>query len=176
MRRLPDSARAGRISAACLALALAGCASASFSQGVYRDRYTTYRIGSLGTGWQPVHVSDNDLAFHRARMGTISVNSTCTEYDDVPTSALLNHLLFETTQREALLEEVVPIDGRGARHVVMHAELDGVPLEFEVFIVKKDGCVFDLSHIRGQPSDPAARATFARFVQQFAVLEVRGDD
>jgi len=154
-------------------LHLTGCATATFQHGVYTKNQTTYRVGLLGPDWQPVHVSDNDLAFHRTHMGTISANATCSDYEDVPTTALLNHLLFETTERRSLVEEVVTLDGRGARHVVMQAELDGVPLEFEVFVLKKDGCVFDLTHIRSPQPPPAARASFLAFVQQFAVLRVQ---
>jgi hypothetical protein len=51
-----------------------------------------------------------------------------------------------------------------------------VPLTFELYVIKKDGCVFDLVHIHGRSEDAAARDTFMRFVQHFAVLRVRGHD
>ena len=163
-----------RFSAAVLWCALASaCAGPSFRQGVFSSATTTYRVGTLGPEWEPMHVSGNDLAFHRAGLGTISVNSTCEDYEDVPSTALLNHLLFETTARRYLIEETVALDGRGARHALVRAELDGVPLELELFVMKKDGCVFDLAHIR-RPDAPAAdRASFLNFVQHFAVLQVK---
>ncbi|HEX2675683.1 MAG TPA: hypothetical protein VHM19_03570 [Polyangiales bacterium] len=158
----------------CLLAIAGGCAGASFRDGVYSDEHVRYRVGELDARWRRVEVEDGrgDLAFHRGGMGSISVSSTCTEYDDVPTTALVNHLLFETTARKFLVEEVVSLDGRGARHVVVQLELDGVPLEVEAFVMKKDGCVFDLTHIRGLSAPPEARAAFLGLVSRFAVLEV----
>lgn len=149
-----------------------GCAGASFRNGVYEDENVRYRVGALGSAWRRVDVEGDDLAFRRAGFGTISVNSTCTDYEDVPTTALLNHLLFETRARRFLVEEDVTLDGRGARHVIAQVELDGVPVELEIFLLKKDGCVFDLVHVCGVPAPAGASEEFEAFVQRFAVLRV----
>jgi hypothetical protein len=162
-----------RISLAGLAIScLAACGGAGFQDGVYSDAHTRYRVGDLPAAWQPVSADGNDLAFYRQGMGTIAVNSTCTEYDDVPLSALVNHLLFDTTGRRVLVEETVTLVGRGARHVLVNLELDGVPLQLELYVLRKDGCVFDLSHVRARTTQPAARETFLAFVQHFDVLKV----
>jgi hypothetical protein len=156
-------------------LLLGACGGASFRDGVYEDEHARYRVGSLRGGWERFEVGDNDLAFHKRGMGTISVNSTCSDYEDVPPVALLNHLLFEMTERRFLVEETVTLDGRGARHVVVQVELDGVPLELEIYLLKKDGCVFDLTHVRERSVSAEARATFVAFVQRFAVMETHPD-
>ena len=153
-----------------LALALAGCGGASFAQGVYDDGNVRYRIGEVGRGWQRVDVDDNDLAFTHASLGTISVNSTCSDYEDVPEQALLNHLLFGTRERRFRVEETVTLDGRGALHTVVDLELDGVPLTLEIFVLKKDGCVYDLSLIASRASFEQARPTFAALLHGFRVL------
>ena len=154
---------------------LLGCGAGALHDGVYEGEQARYRVGPLPPEWRLVQVADNDLAFHRHGMGTISVNSTCSDYEDVPESALVNHLLFDTTERRFLQEETVTLDGRGARHVIVQVELDGVPVEVELFVLKKDGCVFDLGHVRSRGSDPAARNSFLAFVARFAVLEVYSD-
>jgi hypothetical protein len=164
-----------RVALLAMVLAASACGGATYKDGVYENDYARYRVGRLGPGWQRIEVGSNDLAFQHDERGTISVNSTCTEYEDVPASALVNHLLFDTTNRRFLTEEVVTLDGRGAHHVVVHAELDGVPLEIELYVVKKDGCVFDLGHIRSPAVPQAARAEFAAFVRRFAVLRVNLD-
>ena len=151
---------------------LVACGGAAFQDGVYTDEHTRYRVGDLPGTWQPVSADGNDLAFYSRGMGTIAVNSTCTEYDDVPLSALVNHLLFDTTGRRILVEETVTLVGRGARHVLVNLELDGVPLQLELYVLRKDGCVFDLSHVRARSTDAAARDTFLAFVQRFDVLKV----
>ena len=159
-----------------LLVLLTGCGGASFDNGVYQDDHARYRVGILSPAWRRVEVEGNDLAFYRPQMGSITVNATCSEYEDVPISALVNQLLFDTTERRFLVEEVVTLDGRGARHVLMQLELDGVPLEMELYVVRKDGCVFDLVHTRSRAAAPEARSTFATFVQHFAVLKVHLDD
>ena len=151
---------------------LLGCASAGFHGGVYEDQYVTYRLTAPSPGFTRVEVGDNDLAFRRDGYGTIGVNSTCTEYEDVPDVALVNHLLFDTTSRKFTTEETVTLDGRGARHVVARVELDGVPVELEIYVMKKDGCVFDLTHVRSTQAPPQARATFLALVQSFSVVAV----
>ena len=173
-------ARIGTASfAALLATALscaAGCGGPTFQNGVFENDYTRYRVGRLGQGWQRMEVSGNDLAFQHDDLGTISVNSTCTDYEDVPVAALVNHLLFDTTDRRFVTEEEVTLAGRGAHHALVHAELDGVPIEIELYVLKKDGCVFDLLHIRSLQAPQAARSDFAAFVQRFEVLRVELDD
>lgn len=152
-------------------LQLCACAAANFHDGVYQDDHARYRVAALPPQWRRVQADDNDLAFHRAGMGTIGVNSTCTDYEDVPATALVNHLLFGTTSRRFITEETVTLDGRGARHVLLRLELDGVPLEVEIFLLQKDGCVFDLTHVRSRSAPVQARAAFVAFVEHFAVLE-----
>ncbi len=159
-----------------LAVAMIGCGAASFRGGVYQDEHVRYRVGDLPATWRRVSVDDCDLAFVHRGAGTISVNSTCTDYEDVPATALMNHLFFDTTEREHAVDEVVTLDGRGARHAVVRFELDGVPLEAEIFVLAKDGCVFDLSHIRGTDVDAGQRAVFSDFVSRFAVTRVTLDD
>lgn len=169
MRALPY------LALACLALAclaLSACAGESYRNGIYEDDQVRYRAAAPAPQWRRVEVEENDLAFHRKGLGTISVNSTCIHYEDVPAIALVNHLLFDTNARQFITEETVTLDGRGAHHVVARVELDGVPIELEVFLLKKDGCVFDLTHIRARNAPPEARAEFMRFVERFAVLEV----
>lgn len=156
-------------------LACAGCAGSGLRNGVYADDQARYRIGALPARFERVELDDNDLAFHHRGEGTISVNATCSEYEDVPLAALVNHLLFETTERRFLIEETVTLDGRAARHVVVHAALDGVAIELELYVLKKDGCVIDFAHVRTPDAPPAAREVFRSFVASFALLEAHGD-
>jgi hypothetical protein len=158
-----------------LIVACAACSGASLRNGVYTGDQATYRVGPVPDGYDRVEISGNDLAFHRRGEGTISVNSTCTDYEDVPLTALVNHLLFETTARQFLVEETVTLDGRAARHALVHAELDGVPIELELYVMKKNGCVFDLAHVRPRGAPDVARRSFRAFVERFALLEVRRD-
>lgn len=155
-------------------LVLAGCgASQSFQARVYDNGTVRYRVGALDTGFEPVSVGDNDLAWHHPQLGTISVNSTCKQYEDVPPRALVNQLLMGTTDREYRVEETLTLDGRAAQHLLADVQLDGVPLTIDVYLIVKDGCVYDLTHIAGRERADEARPAFERFVRGFAVIETR---
>ncbi|MFT3924140.1 MAG: hypothetical protein QM778_16515 [Myxococcales bacterium] len=153
---------------------LSGCASRTRFDGTHvRKEQVDYQVGSLPAGWRRVHVKGNDLAFHRSASGTISVNARCKGYDDVPPQVLLNQLLFGTTDRRYLLDEEVTLDGRGALHAVTEAELDGVPVRLENYLLLRSGCLFDLGYISNL-SAPAAD-DFHYFVERFHVEAVRHD-
>jgi hypothetical protein len=155
------------------ALLQSACASASFANGVYAGSETTYRVGSPGPEWRFMEVDGNDLAFHRADVGTISANSTCSSYEDVPPRVLLNHLLFGMTERHHRFEEVVAIDGRGALHSIVDAELDGVPVTLDVYVLPKDGCLYDLSLVTAPERHHLGVPALRRFIAGFTVLGAR---
>lgn len=151
-----------------------GCgASQSFRDRVYDDGLVRYRVGALTDGFQEIAVSDNDLAWHHPKLGTISVNSTCKQYEDVPARALVNQLLMGTTERVYRVEETVTLDGRAAQHLLADVELDGVPISIDIYLVVKDGCVYDLTHVAARERAEEARPLFQRFVSAFAVIETR---
>ena len=166
-------ARLGFPLALVLALGSTACGGATFANGIYSDDEATYRVGALGREWKRAEVDDNDLAFYRHGVGTIAVNATCQEYEDVPHTALVNHLLFGTTHRQFRVEEMTQLDGRGAYHVLVSAELDGVAMLLEVYVIKKSGCVYDLSLIASETTHAQASGDFEAFVRGFST-EVRG--
>ena len=159
---------------ALVAVLLAGCgASQSFQGRVFDNGTVRYRVGALDAGFEPISVGDNDLAWHHPQLGTISVNSTCKEYEDVPARALVNQLLMGTTDRVYRVEETLTLDGRAAQHLLADVALDGVPVTIDVYLIVKDGCVYDLTHVAGRERAEQARPLFERFVHSFAVLQTR---
>jgi len=159
------------LACALLGGACVGCAPrARFDGTSFRKRDVAYRIGSLSPAWGRVHVKGNDLAFHRPSFGTVSVNARCEGYDDVPLRVLLNQLLFGTTRRVYRTDEEVTLDGRGALHAITEAELDGVPVRLETYLLVRSGCLFDLDYV--SDSSAPGRDEFTRFVQEFHVESV----
>lgn len=159
-----------------LALVLAiGCGGPTFSDNVYRDGEARYRVGELGPGWERIGMEDNDLAWHNERVGAVAaVNATCDPFQDVPLSALTNHLLIGFTDREHLSSETVPLDGREALRSRVVARLDGVPRELLLYVLKKDQCTYDFALI-APPGESyrEAEAEFERMVAGFTT-EVAG--
>jgi hypothetical protein len=162
------------LSALAIAVLVAGCGASQRFQGrVFDNGSVRYRVGALDAGFEPISVGENDLAWHHAQLGTISVNSTCKQYEDVPARALVNQLLMGTTDRVYRVEETITLDGRAAQHLLADVELDGVPITIDVYLIVKDGCVYDLTHVAGRERAEQARPLFERFVRSFSVIATR---
>ncbi|MEY4583259.1 MAG: hypothetical protein RL701_7962 [Pseudomonadota bacterium] len=154
-----------------LSASTSACGSSeSFRERIFDDGNVRYRVGAQTQPFERISVADNDLAWHDARYGTISVNSTCQQFEDVPARALLNHLLIGTTERKFNVEETVTLDGRAAQHVIADVQLDGVPVTVNVYLLVKDGCVYDLTLVATREKLSAAQPLFDAFVRDFAVL------
>jgi hypothetical protein len=158
-------------STAALVLLLGGCGGPSFQAGVYRGDGFAFRVGELPGGFQKLDATNTLLAFRDDGAGsTVLVNGRCSSEGDVPLSALTSHLFMTFTDRQVVEQAVVPMDGREAMHTVMRAKLDGVPKWFDVYVLKKDGCVYDFVDISSPGSFESNRPAFERFVSGFHTL------
>lgn len=147
-----------------------GCGGPTLEGGVYRGNEVQYRVGQIGAGFQSVSVADhNDLAWSNHETGAlVQVNSTCEADMDVPLTALTNHLLIGFTEREIRSQETHPLDGREALVTNVVAKLDGVLRTMLLVVLKKDGCVYDMSLIApDEASFASARPSFEQFVGEF---------
>jgi hypothetical protein len=136
--------------------ALAACAHVdSFEGGVLRKGELTVRVGPIPPGWHRVRIDGADLAYRdQAREGSILFDVRCGRSADAPLTVLTGHLIMGTTDRDFVHQETLPFDGREALHTLMRAKLDGVPMQYDIYVMKKDLCVFDLVYVA-----PPARFT-----------------
>jgi hypothetical protein len=65
------------------------------------------------------------------------------------------------------------MDGREALRTEMVAALDGVPKRYTVYVLKKDGCVYDFLRI-ADGAGKTQEQSFERFVQSFSTLDEAG--
>jgi hypothetical protein len=154
-------------------LACAGsCGAPAFDGRVYRGDGMAFRVGPVPEGWRQIDVDQSLLSFRDDTTHvTIAVSGRCgQDSDDVPLRSLTHHLFLYFTDRRVLSEKLVRLDGREALRTELVADLDGVAKHFVVYVLKKDGCVYDFMRI-GDSLDPEqSRAAFERFVQGFATL------
>lgn len=154
-----------------LAIAVCGCSGANgvvVRERSVEARELSYTFGPVAPSWRSIRVEGNDVAWiDELTRGTIHADHTCERSQDTPLPALVNHLLLGFTEREFLTEETVPFDGREARHVVLRARLDGVPRMIELYVLKKDGCVFDLGYVAPPDRFDLGRPAFEAFVRGF---------
>lgn len=132
---------------ACLTFALLfwGCGgSHTYGSGHFEDDEASYWVSSPGDRWKRLSAGDVDLAW--AREGAvIQVNASCKRGLDIPLQALTHHLLVGFTERQLHAQKRVTVDRREALHTHLSAKLDGVPRSMALHVLKKDGCVYDMS-------------------------------
>jgi hypothetical protein len=159
-----------------LFLALSGAVACGGSTGLRGDVYQgdglAFRVGPVPATWKQLTVKGARVAFRdEPAESTVLLNARCgKDADDVPLKALTQHLFIQFTERETIDQKVVPMDGREAMHTVMNAKLDGVPLSFNAYVLKKNGCVYDFVDISAPAKVTANRAAFETFVGGFHTL------
>jgi hypothetical protein len=147
---------------------LPACSRAPYQGGVYDDGTMRFRTGPVPAGWRSIEADGTLLAFHDdAASATVAVNGRCgLDGDDVPLASLTQHLFLQFTDRELKSQQELSLDGRAAMRTELVGKLDGVRKRFLVFVLKKDGCVYDFWRIEEPGS--ADDAAFESFVRGFA--------
>ncbi|MEQ9323963.1 MAG: hypothetical protein RIF41_32660 [Polyangiaceae bacterium] len=156
---------------------VAGCTSGGLKNGVYRGDGFAFRFGEPGGGWERLEAAPAAIAYRNEQSrASMMVNARCGEDgDDVPLIALTNHLFLMFTDRQIVTQEVIPFDDREAMHTVMNAKLDGVPMTYDVWVLKKDGCVYDLLYLAPEATFDGAHASFDGLVRGFATVDPHDD-
>jgi hypothetical protein len=160
-----------------LTLSLLGCSATGLDGQVYRGDGFAFRFAAPADGWRRIDATSAPLAYrHDGHAATMMVNARCGEDGpDVPLVALHNHLFLTFTEREVQSQEVVPFDDREALHTVLTAKLDGVPMHYDVWVLKKDGCVYDLLLMAPAQTFDQARGDFQAVVRGFATVDSHAD-
>lgn len=150
--------------------------SDAFQQGVVRKGDLRVEVGPVPDSWRRVQVEGADLAFRDdARGGSALFDVRCGSRDnDAPLSILTQNLVMGTTERDFETQEVVPFDRREAMHSKLLAKLDGVPMRYDIYVMKKDGCVYDLVYIAEPERFAEGAADFERFVAGVHAMSAQG--
>jgi len=144
---------------------LAACGHGdSFEGGVLHKGELAIRVGQVPAQWQRVRIEGADLAYRdETREGSVMFDVRCGHGSDAPLTVLTEHLIMGTTARDFVSQETLPLDDREALHTLMRAKLDGVPMQYDIYVMKKDGCVYDLVYVAPPARFTAGAADFERF-------------
>lgn len=161
----------------CVALVLAAMVFAAscgdgghLKNGTFRDDKVSYRLGTPGEGWSEVRLEAANVAwFNDALSASLMVNSHCDGVKDAPLSGLTEDLLMGLTDREVASQTTRPWARREALETIASGKLDGVEQKLAIFVLKKDGCVYDI--VLGAPPShfDAALLAFGRVRDGFDV-------
>ena len=154
----------------CATFLAIACAASTWDGHTYAGDSLRFRLGPVAPGWRRIHDEDALLAFRDpARDLVISVNVRCgKDGDDVPLAALTQHLFLYFTNRQVVRQDANMLDGREALRTELLAKLDGVARRFVVYVLKKDGCVYDFILIAAPSANISYFGEFDRFVLGFS--------
>jgi hypothetical protein len=155
---------------------LGACAHAEpFDGNVFRKGEVVVHLGPPPSTWRRIDVEGADLAFRDdAREGSTLFNVRCGRRDDdAPLSVLTDHLVMGTTDRQIDSQETIPFDGREAMRTVLRAKLDGVPMQYDIYVMKKDGCTYDIVYVARPARFAEGAEDFERFTHGVHALSSR---
>ena len=145
-------------------IACAGATGATLEGGVVHVTGATFHVGDVPSSWHRVNIDDAALSFRDEHGSSVLVAARCNiRADDIPLVALTNQLVLGTTDREFVKEETISLDHREARHSVMKAKLDGVALVWDVYVMKKNGCVYDVVYVAPPNRFEGGSSAFEQF-------------
>jgi hypothetical protein len=148
-----------------LLLVLAACTKTVLpDNGCFRKGGLLVQVGPAAARWKPLRLTGADVAYRdEATSATVMLDVQCGRAYDAPLGILTEHLIMGTTDRRFLAQDVIPFDGREALHSVMQAKLDGVPMHYDMYVTKKDGCVADIVCVAPPEEFEAEAADCDRF-------------
>jgi len=118
---------------------------ASLKDNRFENDHVGYGLGAPGEGWTQVKLEGTDVVWHNPALAAgLLVNSHCEGVADSPLEGLTGELMMGSTEREILSQIVRPASGREAMETVATAKLDGVLRKRALYVLKKDGCVYDV--------------------------------
>ena len=135
-----------------------------------KNRLPSYRFGSPGPDWDPLTTKGLQVAWHHTSdPAVIQVFGECENHGDSDLEDFTDHqridysswaiveeptgeLDAEGRPRQRPKQYYTTVAGREALRTTVRANLDGVEVMIEYVVVKKDGCLFDLTYI-AKPDD-----------------------
>jgi hypothetical protein len=138
-----------------------------------QNKLPSYRVGLPGGGWEPMSGEGLQAAWHHTTdPAVIQVRGECEEHGDSDLEDFTDHQRIDYAAWKIIEEPTGEIDAEGrprvrpmqyyttladreALRTTVLANLDGVEVMIEYVVVKKDGCLFDLTYI-AKPRDFAS--------------------
>lgn len=140
------------------------------------DHEATYSFGMPGDGWLPLDQKGAQVAWYNKDLdAAILLEAQCESHGDSTLEQFTDHLRIDFRAWEIKSQEIVQLIGRDAAHTIVLASIDGgVQTQLELYVLKKNGCLFDLEYIAPPASFEGGRAAFARVVAGFVFPTTKG--
>ncbi len=135
-----------------------------YQEGKVYSGFGRFTVGKLPASWSGPKIRLKQLVFENDSLAaTIVTDALCgPKFDDAPLSRLARDLFSHFENRKLGEERSILLDGRSALRLQGNGTLDGVALQMDVVVVKKDFCLYDFVYF----SPPAS---FSRGVRDFEI-------
>lgn len=122
-----------------------GCASLDIT--IEEKKSENYKIAVLPKYWKAIQDTQADASFSSSRSAaTIFINSLCEKYNNASLDILSQNLLRGVDDVEVEVEEFVTLAKRKAKHTVAQGSLDGVQIKMNIYVLRKDYCLYDFTY------------------------------
>ncbi|PRP93784.1 hypothetical protein ENSA5_41850 [Enhygromyxa salina] len=130
-----------------------------------QNKLPTYRVGLPGAAWEPLAGPGFQAVWqHSTDPAIIQVHGECEDHGDSDLEDFTDHQRIDYSEWAIVEEPTGELDAEGrprmrqkqyyttiadreALRTTVRAKLDGVEVMLEYVVLKKDGCLFDLTYI-----------------------------
>lgn len=128
-----------------------------------------YRVGDLPDGWQRMSSKARAISFYNETYrSSITTDAFCgRSFSDRPLDTLAGELSSVLSDRTTVTTKEFMLDERGALALTVEGTMDGVPIEMNIVVVKKDGCNFDFIAVMPPDAPEQVSHDFEQFYGGF---------
>ena len=117
--------------------------------------------------WKAIDKHESDKAYRLGSGNVVTVTSSCKSSSDAPLDVLTRQLLIGGRNIEWVEKRNITVDGSNGLFSRLRASFDNVRAYLIVFVLPKDGCVFDFSLVSNKLIPDADIDDFLVFVKSF---------
>jgi len=122
---------------------------------------------SAPPSWKATAKDESDQAFRMPSGNVVTVTSSCKKNAEAPLEVLTRHLLFGGRKVEIVERKTLTVDGVPGLFSRVRATFDGVRAFLVLFVLSKNGCVFDFSLVSNRMIPDSDIDDFLNFVKSF---------
>lgn len=128
-----------------------------------------YTVGELPEPWETLKTNVRAVAWYNPELlSTISTDVLCeATAGDRPLSVVAGDVAAAIEDRTVSNVQKFTLDGRGALREKVVGSVDGVPLEMDLVVLKKNNCAFNMMAVASPQDMPSVRPYFEDFFNGF---------
>ncbi len=120
--------------------------------------------------FEKIKNQQTDQAWQNPRTGnTIAVLSECSDDKDPTLESLADETVHALTDHKILKTEGFNFQNRAALRTLVEGEMDGVPVQMDVVVLKKNSCAYTLTYMGRSQGIQKDRVSFEKFLKGFEI-------